>query len=134
MTGRHPKALRPRDERAHPVVQDAYDKGYLDTGADYAIRGLASHDVANEVRLSVGRAQAHLGFSQAARVVDEAGMPCWKACADPSAPHGVTFKLWSKDGARAHVFRQSGGDPANLKFNPWQKADPALVDDHGKPA
>lgn len=124
--------MRPRDERAHPVIQDAYAKGYLDTGADYPISGLASHAIANEVRLAVQRGQGHLGFAEAARVVDEDGNPCFRACQDPLAPHGVTFRLWSKDGARAHVFRQTSGDPANLKYNPWKRADPALVDDRGK--
>jgi hypothetical protein len=131
MSGRHPSAMRLRDERAHPVVQDAYVKGYLDTGADYPVRGLASHEVANQVRLSVQRAQVHLGFAEAARVVDEDGNPCFRACRDPLAPHGVTFRLWSKNGARAHVFRQSAGDPANLKYNPWKRPDPAMVDDRG---
>lgn len=124
--------MRPRDESAHAVIQDALDKGYLDTGTEYPIRGFASHEVANRARLSVQRGQAHLGFGMAARVVDEAGMPCWKDCQDPAAPHGVTFKLWSKNGARAHVFRQSQGDPQNLKYNPWKKAQPRLIDDQGK--
>lgn len=133
MSGRHPKAMQPRDERAHPVVQDAYAKGFLDTGTDYPIRGLASHKVANEVRLSIQRAQAHLGFAQAARVIDGDGLPCYKGCQDPSAPHGVTFRLWSKNGARAHVYKQTSGDPQNLKYNPWKRADPAIIDDAGRP-
>jgi hypothetical protein len=132
MTGRHPKALRPRDERAHPVVKDAHDKGYLDTGRDYHIPGMASHDAANEARLSVQRAQTHLGFGMAARVVDGDGMPCWKDCQDPNAPHGVTFKLWSKEGARGHVFHQSQGDPGNLKYNPWKRGERAIVDPQGR--
>jgi hypothetical protein len=131
MTGRHPKAMRPRDESAHPVIQDALDKGYLDTGADYHIPGFTSHDAANQGRISVQRGQAHLGFARAARVVDQDGAPCWKDCRDRNAPHGVTFKLWSKDGAREHVFRQSRGDPGNLKYNPWKRAQGALVDDSG---
>lgn len=124
--------MRPRDERAHPVVKDALDKGYLDTGADYRIPGFGSHDAANEARLSVQRAQAHLGFGMAARVTDQDGMPCWKDCRDPSAPHEVTFKLWSKDKARGHVFRESGGDPANLKYNPWKRGEKRAVDDSGR--
>lgn len=123
--------MKPRDERAHPVVKEALDRGFLDTGQDFPIPGLSSHDVANEVRLSVQRAQVHLGFAMAARVVDEYGKPCWKACQDPSAPHGVTFRLWSKDQARGHVFRASQGDPSNLKYNPWKKAEPRVVDDSG---
>lgn len=133
MSGRHPKAMRPRDERAHPVIQDAHAKGYLDSGRDYLIPGLASHGIANDVRMSVRRGLQHLGFGQAARVVDMDGIPCWKDCRNPAAPHGVTFKLWSKDGARQHVFQESRGDVGKLKFNPYQKASPRLVDDSGRP-
>ena len=131
MTGRHPKALRPRDESAHPVIEKALDEGYLDTGADYYVPGFTSHDAANQARLAVQRGQAHLGFGMAARVVDDRAVPCWKDCQDPSAPHGVTFKLWSKEGARQHVFRQSQGKPENLKYNPWKRGQRALVDDQG---
>lgn len=133
MTGRHPRALRPRDESAHPVIEQAHKEGYLDTGADYHVPGFTSHDTANAARLAVQRAQAHLGFGMAARVVDEDGGPCWKDCQDPDAPHGVTFKLWSKKGARDHVFRSSQGDPQNLKYNPWKRGQRAIVDDSGRP-
>jgi hypothetical protein len=131
MTGRHPKALTPRDESAHPVIEQALNEGYLDTGASYYIPGFSSHDAANQGRLSVQRGQGHLGFGKAAWVTDQDRMPCWKACQDPSAPHGVGFALWSKDKARAHVFRQSQGNPDNLRYNPWKRAQRALVDDHG---
>lgn len=123
--------MRPRDERAHPVVQDALDKGHLDTGADYHVPGLPSHEVANQTRISINRALGHFGMSPASRVVDQQGQACFKSCQDPDAPHGVTFRLWSKDGARQHVIHQSGGNPENLKYNPFAKQSGRVVDDAG---
>lgn len=128
----HPVGWRARDERAHPVVQDAIDKGYLTSGETYWITGLTSHDVANESRLSVGRALEHFGLARAVRVVDELGNPCWKNCADPDAPHGVSFRLSSKDSARAYIAAQSGGDPSKLKYNPYKKKGPGHFNDAGE--
>lgn len=133
MSGRHPRALVQADKRADPVVDDALAKGFLDTDAPYDIPGLATHDIANTVRLSVTRAARRQNLSPAAWVADQAGNPCYKACADPDAPHTVRFKLWSKDKARGHVFRQSGGDPANLRFNPWTANRNRRYSDSGQP-
>ena len=124
--------MRPRDERAHPVINDALDKGYLDTGAEYPIDGMNSHDSANEARKSVRLAAQHLNVSAAAWVVDQDGNPCFKACADPQAPHGIRFRIHSKDAAREHVVRQSGGDPAKLKYNPFARGQGPVVDDSGR--
>jgi hypothetical protein len=88
--------------------------------------------VANEVRLSVGRAATHLGVSDACWVVDQAGNPCQRDCQAPGAPHGIRLRLHSKNAAREYVTRQSGGDPANLRYNPFQRGEPRRVDDNGR--
>lgn len=133
MAGRHPKAMRPRDERAHPVVQDALDRGYLDSGTPYPIDGIPTHDAANEARLAVNRAGRHFNVSTPSWVVDEAGHPCYRDCADPGAPHGVRFRVHSKDAARMHVHQQTGGDPAKLKYNPFQRSSGPRFEDDGRP-
>lgn len=132
MSGRHPKSMRPRDERAHPVIEDALAQGYLDSSAEYPIDGLATHDAANEARLSINRAGHHLNVSTPSWVVDSAGNPCYKSCTDPQAPHGVRFRVHSKDKARDHVVRQSGGDPGNLKYNPFARGQGPILDDKGR--
>jgi len=119
MAGRYPHASNSRDERAHDVIQDAIDKGYLDTGRKYVIPGLASHDIANETRVAITRGLRHFGLAPSAWVTDGDGNQCYKDCADPSAPHGAGFELHSKDAARKYLVRETGGDPAKLKFNPY---------------
>ena len=52
--------------------------------------------------------------------------------ADPAAPHYTRFRLWPKNEARTHIFRQTGGDPANLKYNPWTASKRVKHDDQGK--
>lgn len=131
MAGRHPRALKQRDERAHPVVQDALDRGYLDSGQDYVIPPLPNHATANRVRISVVRALEHFNLGKAARVVDQDGNPCWHDCADPDALHSVTFRLHSKKGARAHVLQSTGGDPSKLKYNPFARPQTPLIPDDG---
>jgi len=140
MAGRHPAAMRKRDERAHAVIKDALNQGYLDTGTPYVVPGFGSHDAANEGRKSVKVGGDHLGFSTAAWVTDQDGNPCWigskpgyKECTDPGAPHAVRFRIHSKDKGREHVVRESGGDPSKLKYNPFQRAEGRLVDDSGNP-
>jgi hypothetical protein len=123
--------MRPRDERAHPVVNHAIELGYLDTGAEYAVDNLTSHDAANEARLSINRAGTHLNVSTPSWVVDQDGHPCYKGCADANAPHGVRFRIHSKAAARAHLVHQTGGDPAKLKYNPFQRGSGPVLDDHG---
>jgi hypothetical protein len=133
MAGRHPAAMRQRDESAHPVVEDAIDRGYIDTSRIYPINGFTTHHAANEGRLSINRAGGHLGVSVSSWVTDQAGQRCYEHCQDPQAPHGVYFRVWSKNSARQHVYRQSGGDPANLKYNPFAKKKGPAVDDSGRP-
>jgi hypothetical protein len=131
MAGRHPKALRPRDESAHPLIKQALAEGYLDTHAIYHLDGLASHAAANNARLSLNRGGQHLNVSTPSWVTDETGEQCTKACRAPETPHGLRFKLYSKDSARAHVLRESGGDPSKLKYNPFAKGQRSLIDDSG---
>jgi hypothetical protein len=133
MTGRHPKAMKPRDESAHPLIEQALSEGYLDTGAVYHVDGFASHAIANQARLSMNRGGKHLNVSTPSWVTDEYGEQCYKACKDPQAPHGLRFRLHSKDSARSHVLHQSGGDPSKLKYNPFKRGQKAIIDDSGRP-
>lgn len=114
------------------MVKDALDKGYLDSGAEYPVPGIVNHDAANEARRSVRTAGQHLGVAVAAWVTDSDGNPCYRNCQDPNAEHGIKFKLHNKTAARAHVVKESGGNPANLKYNPFQRGEPRLIDDQGK--
>jgi hypothetical protein len=132
MTGLHPRAMQPRDETAHGLVNHALDRGYLDTHEPFAVDSLESHEVANDWRLRVGRAADHLGVSDATWVVDQAGNPCPRDCQPPGTPHGIRFKLYSKDAAREHVTREADGNPANLKYNPFQRAEPRRIADDGR--
>lgn len=132
MSGMHPNGMRQRDERAHAVIQDAIDRGFLASGADYVVAGLPNHETANQSRLSIGRGLTHFGFARAVRVIDEAGSPCFRACADENAPHGVSFRLLTKNSARAHLAVQTRGDPAKLKYNPFQRNQTPRYDDDGR--
>jgi hypothetical protein len=125
--------MRKADTSADPVVEDALAKGYLGTGQVYSIPGFTTHDAANNGRLSVSRAVRRRNLSAGIWVADQDGQQCYTACQDPSAPHSVHFRLWSKDEARAHVFQQTGGDPANLKYNPWERGRRQAYDDAGNP-
>ena len=128
--------MRKADTRAYPLVQDAIDKGYLESGATYMVRGLPDHATANEARLSVGRALVNSNLAKAAWVVDADGVQCnplKTPCKDEKAPHGVGFRLISKDSGRAYIVRQSGGNPANLKWNPFDRAKPKGFNDDGTP-
>ena len=124
--------MQQRDERAHGVVNDALAKGFLDTGAIYPVDGIASHDAANEARLSVNRAGQHLGMSTPCWVVDQDGQHCPKGCQRPDSPHGIRFRIHSKDSARKHVYRQTAGDPSKLRYNPFARAAGPVVDDYGR--
>ena len=130
--GRHPNALLQRETRGHAVVKHAIELGYIDTGQEYPIPPAGTHEQANAARKWINSAADHYGVSAAAWVTDQDGIQCYKACRGPELPHGLRFKLWSKDEARKHVVRQSGGNPANLKYNPFRRADQRLVDDSGQ--
>ncbi len=123
--------MQPADTRADPVIADALDRGYLDSDAVYTIPGLPTHDAANEGRLAVNRSARRQNLSPGAWVADDTGERCYKDCANPQAPHQVRFRLWSKDKARTHVFRQSGGNPENLKYNPWTSHRTRRYSDQG---
>ena len=130
--GRHPNALLQRETRGHGVVRDAIERGFIDSGQEYMIPPAGTHEQANAARKWINSAADHYGVSAAAWVTDQDGMQCYKACQGPELPHGIRFKLWSKDEARKHVVRQSGGNPANLKYNPFRRAEQRLVDDSGQ--
>jgi hypothetical protein len=119
MSGRYPHAAGPRDERAHVYVQDAIDKNYLDTGQKYILQGFRDHAAANEVRRSMAAALSHFGLGKASWVTDSDGAQCYQDCKDPDAPHGAGFELHSKNRARRHIVKQTGGDPSKLKYNPY---------------
>jgi hypothetical protein len=135
MPGGHPNARHPRDTRADPVIAAAIEQGYLDSDEAYILPAeFPSHAVANEIRLSVNRSANWQGLSPGCRVTDLDGNRCYDpkgpgGCAtDPDSPHLVHLKLWSKKNGRTHVFRQTGGDPAKLKYNPWARKGPRYDD------
>jgi hypothetical protein len=126
MASRHPKAMRPRDERAHPVVQDAIDEGYVGTGRPYVVPGFASRDAANEGRKAINNACRHLGVSCRSREAEDLAEltdGTWQ----------VSFRLWAKNDGRAYVRSSTGGDPANLAYNPFARAQGPVLDDDGRP-
>ena len=125
--------MRQADHSADPVVEDAITRGYLGTGQVYTIPGFTSHEAANNGRLSVSRAVRRRNLSAGIWVGDQQGRQCYTACEDPAAAHSVHFRLWSKDEARRHIFQQTGGDPANLKYNPWARGATQAFDDSGNP-
>lgn len=136
--GRRP--LIKADTRADPLIEDAIGKGYIGAEEPYTIGApFPGHDMANTVRKLVHAAIRRRNLSGGVWVADETGEQCldgWKGappCADKESPHYVKFKLWGKDAARVHVYRQSGGDPANLKYNPWNQGKTQKYDDAGQP-
>ena len=120
------------DTRADPVIAHAIEQGYLDSNEVFTVPGMASHDIANDGRLSVNRAARRRNLSPGAWVADQDGNPCYQDCQDPDAPHLVKFRLWSKNTARTHVFRETGGDPSKLKYNPWTSHKRVRHDDSGQ--
>jgi hypothetical protein len=116
--------MRPRDERAHPVVKDAITKGHVGTGKHYVIGGFASKHAANEGRKSINNAARHLGVSCSsteAADLQELTDGSWQ----------VRFLLFPKNEGRRHIHSQAGGDPANLAYNPFARAEGAVVDANG---
>lgn len=132
MAGRYPHASKTRDERAHGVIQDAIDKGYLDSGRKYLITGLPGHDAANDARVSITRGLKHFNLSPSAWVTDGDGNQCFRDCKDPSAPHGAGFELHSKTAAKRYLVEQTGGDPSKLKFNPYAPRHQGHFSDDGQ--
>lgn len=118
--------MRPRDERAHPVVKDAISRGFVGSGRPYHVDGLASEDAADEARRSINNAARHLGVSCSstrARDVAQLTDGTWR----------VSFRLWPKNQGRQHIHQVTGGDPANLAYNPFRRAAPRALDDDGQP-
>lgn len=133
MSHRNKTAATRPDERAHPVVKDAINRGYVLTGDVYTDIGtVPGHDVANQGRRLVRQAGEHLGVSVAAWVTDADGNQCYRSCKDPDAPHSVHFRLFTKNSARQKVAQDTGGDPSKLKYNPFMRAERRILDDHGK--
>jgi len=131
MAGRYPHAAQKRDERAHGVIQDAIDRGYLDTGQKYVVTGLRDHATANELRISMSRGLRYFNLPPSAWVVDSDGNQCHKDCADPSAPHGAAFELHSKNAAARYIVQATGGDPGKLKYNPYSTGRHGHFSDDG---
>jgi hypothetical protein len=131
MARRYPHAAQARDERAHGVIQDAIDKGFLDTGKKYYVGNLPGHEVANEARRAITRGLHHFNLAPTAWVTDTAGEPCWKDCKDPDAAHGAGFELHSKNAARKYIVDSTGGDPSKLKYNPFAPPPQPRFSDDG---
>jgi hypothetical protein len=110
VAGRHPNALRQRDESAHPLLQDALDKGYLDNMQEYVVDGFPDNASANNGRLSVRRAARHFNVSVAAFCKQQ-----------PNGTWNLHFRVHSKNAARAYVVQQTGCDASKLKYNPFKK-------------
>ena len=126
--------MRPADRRGDPYIFDAMAKGYLDSNRTYAIRGFPTHRTADQGRMSINRSARRHNLSPASWVASENGEQCGprdKDCEEPDAPHQVRFTLWSRAAAREHVFKETGGDPAKLKYNPWTPRT-MRYDDHGR--
>ncbi len=120
MPGRSPWKNQPRDTSAHVIIE----KYLREHGADSEVKKvipMPGHAAANQGRLSLNRGARHFGVSPSAWVVDQDGRRCADGCPDPQAPHAVVFLLWSAASGRAHVYRQAGGNPDNLKYNPHRK-------------
>jgi len=132
MANRYPHAARERDTRAHDVIQDAIDRGYLDSGQKYFIPGLPTHAAAREAQQSILRGLRYFNLAPSAWVTDEAGNQCHRDCADPSAPHGAGFELHSKDAAKKYLVDQTGGDPAKLRYNPYAPRRQGHFSDNGQ--
>ena len=107
------------------MVQDAIDKGYAGTGRPYTVDGFASREAANEGRKSINNAARHMGVSCRSREAEDLQQltdGTWR----------VSFRIWAKNEGRAHIREVTGGDPANLAYNPFARAQGPIVDDDGR--
>jgi hypothetical protein len=125
MSGRHPAGMRPRDETAHPVVKHAIEQGYLGTGQPYIVKGFADWEAADRGRRSINNACRHLGVSCSSRAAEH-------IIQAPDGTFEVHFRLYPKSTGRQYVRQQTGGDPAKLAYNPFQRGERAIVDDSGR--
>ena len=122
--GRHPAGLRPRDERAHPVVKDAIDRGFVGTGQPYVIPGLRTRQAADEARRAVNNAARHLGVScssKASTDIIDSGNGTFE----------LHFRLYTKASGRNHIAQSTGGDPSKLAYNTYRRAEPRILADDG---
>jgi len=127
MAGRHPHGMRARDERGHPVVRDAIGKGFLESPDSYLVPGFASWEAADEGRRAVNNAARHLGISCSSRQREDI-----LAAADGTFT--LRFRIFPKNEGRRHVLQTTGGDPANLAYNPFARAPGPEVDENGATA
>ncbi len=125
MASRHPKAMRPRDESAHPVIKDAIGKGFVGSGRYYTVDGFTTREAANAGRQSINNAARHLGVSCSSREAADL-----QELTDGT--FRVRFRLWPKNAGRAHIHAQTGGDPAQLAYNPFSQAEGPAMDDDGR--
>lgn len=116
--------MRRQDQRGHPVMQDAIDRGYLDNPEPYIVPGFRSWDAANEGRKAVNNAARHLGVSCSARVREDI-----LAAADGTFT--LRFRIFPKNSGRRHVVQTTGGDANNLAYNPFARHQGPIVDDEG---
>lgn len=131
MTGKNPRVFTPREERAHPVVRDAIEKGYVERGTaggrdsdPYVIPGFPSWDIANQARKSVYCAARHHGVSCSSRTHED-------IIDNEDGTFSLRFWLMSKDSARKRVVEAAGGDPTRLAYNPFKKRNQRLYADDG---
>lgn len=120
MPSRHPFKQTPRDTRAHGLIEWYLGKHGADSEYEQTMP-MPDHHAANEGRLCVRRGARHFGVSAAAWVIGQDGQPCADDCQAPQTPHALVFSLHSKERSRAYVARKAGGDPANLKYNPYAR-------------
>ena len=120
MPARHPFKSQQRDTRCDPVVEWYLNEHGIDSGVECKYI-YPSHDVADDVRLSLRRAGNHYQVSVPAWVTNQAGESCWEDCQDPGAPHVIHFRVHSKEHGRAHQAELAGkpGGIGNWRYNPF---------------
>jgi|SRR5579859_3044103 len=131
MAGKDPHVFTPRDERAHPVMQDAIDKGYVERGTaqgrdsdPYWIPGFPSHKVANEARRSIYCAAKHFGVSCSSRTNED-------IIEQEDGTFTLRFWIMSRDSAKRRVLETTGGDPSKLAYNPFKRRNQRMIADDG---
>lgn len=131
MPGKDPHVFTPRDERAHPVMQDAIDRGFLEQGTargresePYWLPGFPTHAVANAARRSVYAAAKHMGVSCSSRTGED-------IIEQEDGTFAVRFWIMSRDSAKRRVLETTGGDPSKLAYNPFARRSKRVIADDG---
>lgn len=131
MAGKDPHVFTPRDERAHPVMEDAIAKGYLERGTaqgrdsePYWIPGFPSYTVANAARRSVYCAAKHMGVSCSSRMKED-------IIEQEDGTFALRFWIMSRDSAKKRILETTGGDPSKLAYNPFKKRNTRRIADDG---